>query len=329
MQSKALHEKLYLFDDMEKRHFEKKDIRIIRDMFSLTQKELHGKKEYCFRQASDDLIEITKQPRQTYIPPHFHTYIELNYVYSGRLVNHIRGEEIIVNPGEILLLDQNVLHEIDTLSENDIAIAVIINKKYLTSDLVGSLRKDSPLEEFFLRSRSGHSRMENHILFHAGEEQEQIRNLIDMMLCEFYDMRSNSENVIQSLAGVLLQYLSRITDISTNMEFTRAAGKGMLEYDEVMEFIGENYQTCDLTMLENHFGFNPHYISTYLKKRTGMSFKEILLREKMKHAKLLMDDTSLLVIRIIEIVGFSNPTFFYKKFEEFYHIPLSQYQRKK
>lgn len=328
MNSKQLQEKLFVFDQLERKAFEKDNLLEIDKMFHFKTKTFYEQEVICFDMVSQDMIEISKHPRYTFVPEHIHTYMELCYVYSGKCVHEVDNKRIELKENQILLMDQNVKHRIHTLKSSDIVINIMISNKFLSSNIVKKMNNGSLVVDFLLRAKSNESRRENYILFSMENDNEVIKSIMNMILCEFYDAKFNSNFIVNSAIGLLFQYISRESTVITNMSLSNKHRHSILSIDQLLDFIADNYQKCNLDMLEKRFGFNPHYISTYLKKQTGKSFKEILLKEKLEHAKILLDETTLSIIDIVEIVGFANPTFFYRKFEKMYGIPLSKYERK-
>ncbi|HGZ2741480.1 TPA: AraC family ligand binding domain-containing protein, partial [Clostridioides difficile] len=60
-----------------------------------------------------------------------HNYIEFNYVYRGKLVQTIDEYKINLKQGELIFLNQHVIHEIEASNEEDIIINFIINQSFL------------------------------------------------------------------------------------------------------------------------------------------------------------------------------------------------------
>ncbi len=63
---------------------------------------------------------------------------------------------------------------------------------------------------------------------------------------------------------------------------------------------------------------SPHYLSTYFKERTGISFSELLLRLKMERAVAILKDHSESVHEASRMVGYSNPKNFSRAFSSYY-----------
>ena len=71
--------------------------------------------------------------------------------------------------------------------------------------------------------------------------------------------------------------------------------------------------------MADHFSYYPNYISNLVKEKTGKSFSEIRLEERMKKAKLLLEETDLTINEIALLLGYSSTGNFYKAFQNYYH----------
>lgn len=63
---------------------------------------------------------------------------------------------------------------------------------------------------------------------------------------------------------------------------------------------------------------SPHYLSTYFKERTGVSFSDLLLRTKMERAAAMLKDRSVSVQEASRMAGYSNPKNFSRAFTAYH-----------
>ncbi|STS26337.1 rhamnose utilization AraC family transcriptional regulator [Klebsiella pneumoniae] len=95
--------------------------------FALTINLCHKFKSHMERRFfKDNYIHIEKQTRFTKIPLHSHGFIELIYIYQGKMHQKINEESLTLGKGEILLINQFARHEIEAAGQNDIIINFII-----------------------------------------------------------------------------------------------------------------------------------------------------------------------------------------------------------
>ena len=98
---------------------------------------------------------------------------------------------------------------------------------------------------------------------------------------------------------------------------------------EILDYIEKNCLSITLKSTADHFGFHPNYLSSYIKKSTGQSFKELIIMQKMCQACFYLTNTEMPVYEIAEKIGYDNLGVFYKEFEKLYHMTPQTYRQLK
>ncbi len=114
-----IHEKLLAYTDRE--------LELLRANYQLCHKFKSHMERRFFK---DNYIHIEKQTRFTKIPLHSHGFIELIYIYQGKMHQKINEESLTLGKGEILLINQFARHEIEAAGQNDIIINFIIKTEF-------------------------------------------------------------------------------------------------------------------------------------------------------------------------------------------------------
>ena len=60
-------------------------------------------------------VNIRKHNRYSDMPLHHHQFLELNYMYSGSCTQEVSGEKIVLNEGDIIMLDRGSSHSFQAL----------------------------------------------------------------------------------------------------------------------------------------------------------------------------------------------------------------------
>ncbi|RHQ01854.1 AraC family transcriptional regulator [Clostridium sp. AM51-4] len=76
-------------------------------------------------------------------------------------------------------------------------------------------------------------------------------------------------------------------------------------------------------------GSQPNYLSTIIKKETGITFQQHMIQEKLNIARKLLDDTRMTIDEISIAVGYENYISFYNAFRKNVHMTPSEYRMKK
>ena len=93
---------------------------------------------------------IEKHTRFLPVKEHFHNFIEIMYVLNGEIRQKVKGAEIILKKGELMLLNQHVSHEIETTSEQDIMINFIIKPEFFDY-IISLIDEDNRLSKFLVQ----------------------------------------------------------------------------------------------------------------------------------------------------------------------------------
>ena len=62
-------------------------------------------------------------------------------------------------------------------------------------------------------------------------------------------------------------------------EFSPKA-KSQWKIVDILDYLEANYLTVTLQSTADHFGFHPTYLSAFIKKETGRTFKELVIPQK-------------------------------------------------
>lgn len=278
-----------------------------------------NEKVYFFDFSEEMLIEdimIIKETRYTKLYPHFHKYMELNYVYRGKCVFTINGKEVIMEAGDICLLQPNVIHSALSKSENDIVLNIAFSDCYTAFEFFDSIDTPSSTSRF-LQSYFDKTREQNEYLIFKHMQNSLLEDVLLNVFYIYFSERTINYN------QMMKHYLSLIFIHLTNAAIDQAFSDIKEDNDEivfhVLQYINKNFSSCNLQAISAELGYNYTYLSNLIKKKTGKTFSEIKLEQQMEVAKKLIQQSNMPIYRIIEYCGFMNQSFFYKKFEDRFH----------
>ncbi len=280
------------------------------------------REEYFFDKGP---IFINKHHRYADMPLHMHSFIEVNYIYSGSCKQIINGKEIILTQGQVCLLDQDVPHSIPALGENDILINIIMKKETFSTSFMGRIDQTGIVSNFLANAVSENQRHDHYILFHS-QNNENLHYIINNMMCEFFDEQDYSLQMVQFYLPVMFTELMRVFQLDMNFEHKRVAGKANII--ELLHYIEEHHNNCSLTTLAKKFNFNPNYLGNMLKERTGMTFLELVQMQKMIRASILLKNTTKSIDDIAFEIGYESCSFFHKKFKKHFGCTPNQFRKK-
>ncbi|SDK01375.1 AraC family transcriptional regulator [Sediminibacillus albus] len=274
--------------------------------------------------SKEKMIMIRKHTRFIDFPRHKHDYIEINYVYNGKLEQKAGNEDITLKQGELLLLNQYIDHEIKACRREDIVINFIIQPQffdyifsYLTADNL-----DNNIGDFLVSSLFNHTQ-NGQFLYFAVAEVNSIQELVHKIIQEIMTPSLLSESTVKLYMGLLVIELMKHSDKIAKQN------ESLIEHQSIMEalrYIEDHFKDASLYDLAETLN-QPHYrLSKNIKKITGRTFKDLLQDKRLREAKGLLGSTSIPIAAIVEQVGYDNISYFYRIFKNKYGVTPKKYR---
>ncbi|TCN21434.1 AraC family transcriptional regulator [Mesobacillus foraminis] len=291
---------------------------------SILQQEKEIKKDLYTSQASfviesekflgkDRMIMLRKHTRFIDFPRHRHNYIEINYVYNGKLKQRVGNESICLQQGELLFLNQHIDHEIEACAKEDIVINFIIQPKFFEF-IFSYLSSDNLMSNFIINSLYNNTQ-DGQFLYYAVSGVSSIQELIGKMIDEIMAPSLLSESTLKLYMGLLMIELIKHSD-KLGQKQENSSRQFLIV--EAMKYIDEHYQNGSLYELAEKLN-QPHYsVSKQIKRATNYTFKELVQEKRLTKAKQLLESTDISITEIVELVGYDNISYFYRIFKTKY-----------
>ena len=272
-----------------------------------------------------EVISIRKHDRFIKFDKHKHDYLEMMFVYAGSIKQHIEGKEIVIEKGEILLLDMNVEHSIEMAGENDIAINILIKKEFFDWIYMSQMNNNDLVSNFIFKALYGENEFKEYIHFETSENSN-IRNFMLQILMEYYDKKNGMKTAIRAYIMLLFNELSR--DYQNYLSSEIVCKINSTISTEILNYISNHYKDITLKSMADHFSYNPYYIGKLVKKIIGKTLTQLIKEKKIEQAKYLLQNTKMSVIDVITDIGYSNVSYFYRQFREQVGITPDEYRKK-
>lgn len=268
------------------------------------------------------LMDIRTHTRFIAFPKHRHDYIEIIYMCSGKTVHWINEEtKVVLKAGDLLFLNQHASHAIEAACMEDIAINFIVLPEFF--DIAFAMMEgENPLRNFIVNSLCQDTGRADYLHFMVADILP-VQNLIENMVWSLLERQGSVGRINSVTMGLLFLNLMNYTDkIVQNKENQRENRLVMA----ALRLIEEDYRNANLTELARQMGESLYYYSRIIRRNTGNSFKELLLRKRMNKAEQLLAETQLSVSDIILAVGYDNSSYFYRAFRKRYGISPREYR---
>lgn len=308
---KELEALLYQITESEQRYLNTSELS--KSYLKRDFKIINNQKVYIFdgHIPQNEDFTIQKHTRFAPVPIHTHNFIEINYIYNGECTQIIDEREILLQKGQICLIDTNIPHSIKETTADDIIINILIHKEYFRNHLLINSLSKGIITDFILNVISETANHRQYIIF-KNNEFRQIHTTICEMLQESYFPNIGSKQAIGNYIGIFFIKLLRDFDYETNGQTNRQDQ----EILEILKYLETNYEHINLSTFAQKFNYSPNYLSTLLKKKVGKGYFEIVLDKKLNKARTLLKNTNMTINEIAIASGFNNQSFFYKKYKE-------------
>lgn len=269
----------------------------------------------------DRLITVRPHSRFVNFPEHNHNYIEIMYVCKGSITHYIEGKEIVMQKGDILLLNQHVKHSVKKAEYDDVGINFIALPEFFDIPL-SMLQGNNVLANFLVSTLRQNRKIADYLLFKVGDDLA-IENLMENMIDSMIREEKDGDNLNQHLMGLVFLYLMKhIEKLTTN--YSQNTQDVILQ--SLLNYIFTSYKTASLTKFAEDFHQSVSALSKLIKQSTGYTFQEMLQRTRFKKATELLVGTDMPIDEIVVAVGYENQSYFYRRFKEIYGMTPRKYK---
>lgn len=269
---------------------------------------------------SHEKITFNKHPRFIEVNDHKHDFLELTYAYKGDFTQVINGKRILMQEGDITVLDRNIIHRIEPVSKDSLVINIIMKEDYFNEQLLMRLSENNLFSEFIISALYKTSLKGNYLYFSPGKNIR-IKNYIESIIWEIKYPKLGSQEFINCNTILLFTELMRTMKDESSLTFEEKNQhkKTSVSVFALLQFINEHFMELSLEQTAEKLHIHPRYLSRLLKKYTGKGYMEIILDLRLEKAAFLLQNTQLTINEIGEKSGFSNMNHFYNHFKKTYN----------
>ena len=267
------------------------------------------------------LIQVRPHTRFVHFPEHTHNYIEVIYMCQGTTTHIINGNTVVLQEGDLLFLNQNAVQEILPAGRDDIAVNFIVLPEFFDTAFFMMGEEENMLKDFLAGALRGRDEKISYMYFHVSDILP-FQNLVENMVWTIFYDSPNKRSCNQITMGLIFLQLLDCMD---------KAETGGSRFDTeitgtVLGYINEHYKNGSLSELAEVLNYDVYWLSREIRRRTGKTYKELLMEKRMQQARYLLENSQIPVTDIIESVGYDNTSYFYRKFRERYGVSPKEYR---
>ena len=129
------------------------------------------------------------------------------------------------------------------------------------------------------------------------------------------------EDIIKASIAALTSAVNKLT---AEQHITEGREERIVE---IISFIQNDYKNVTLETLSESFHLSKPYLSKYIREKAGVTFQEVVKKERMKKARTLLRETNQTVEAVAAEVGYENVEHFNRLFKKSYGITPVQYRK--
>jgi len=270
----------------------------------------------------DEAFTIRREKNFEYVKEkaHTHDFVELIYVYEGKVNHKVDNTEYSLGRGDLLFINYGCRHSFET-DDNLEYVNIILKPDFISRSLKGEKNVFSLLTLSSFNEFSNKVNRAKQFIHFSKEERNRVEALISIM--EDEERKNNgSDFVLRSALNIFLAIVFRQMSFSLKEHFE--INSELLVY--IRDNCGERFSLKDVAAKGS---YNPSYFSRAFKKFTGIPYLEFLSKCRVEKACVLLSSTDKKIEEIISECGFSDRTRFFKLFYKEIGITPLQYRKNK
>ena len=267
-------------------------------------------------------ISLRAHPRFCEFPLHSHDFIEIMFVCQGSITHLFDGTEVRLEEYDFVIIGKGTDHAIKKANEQDIGINLLISTD-LFEKMLNTIRQSSGCAIDALESML-RERYVPFCIFHAREHLS-IINLMEILISEFLGTKSPDLFLLEQTVILLLHQLASLPQ--DRAEFSDAVSYENSNKKKLLTYLRSSYSTATLTEAADMMGLAPTYLSRWVRKNFGISFKELLMNERFNTARELLQRTDMPIGEILYHIGYENSSYFHKEFKKRFGMTPKAYRK--
>lgn len=262
----------------------------------------------------EDIMICVRMGNQIHEFFHRQDYFFIKYAYQCNfdVFSYAYDNELTVHQGECYIGQPFAGYALQGRSCNAlILVEVLIRREAFFRTFLPAISASSGLFRFFLAPQT--NEFSDEFIHLSFGEDSYVRNLVEMMVVEYANIKEDSQELLKLLVLTMLTYAARIYK-----EQLPPSAESRLS-DKIIRYMNDHTDAVSLKEIAAVFSYHPNYISKVLREETGQTFSQILLKLRMERALTLLKGSTLTMEEIAYMLGYSNSSNFYKAFREYFH----------
>lgn len=251
-------------------------------------------------------------------------YYSLIYFMKGHGILHLDDQSFHLNTGDFYLIPSGIYYALETSLES-ICIFMNLRNSFVASEYKNIFMDEPQITNFITKSLAVEHTM-TYLALHT-KENEAVPTLVLTIFTEYINQDKYSNNIMKNYLSLLFATILR--DKNTTIDSSVKITRHDQQYQQIINYLKQNYQAASLTDLADHIHFSKQYICKIVKEKTGDTFNTLLMKTRLDMAAQYLLDTSLTLEDISYLCGFTASSHFSRLFKNHYGISPSVFRKEK
>lgn len=267
-------------------------------------------------------VFLSKHQCYTPVFEHSHGLFEVIYCLDGKCRQNIKGIVFEMRAGDFLLISPEVKHSIAVFDDSTI-INIIIRQSNFDDAFFSFLRKKNAISAFVTQSLYK-KYAPDYLLFPTGSDEDLKSLVLEMFMESKNEEEFDLELLDYQAATLFTKILKRYGSLCVSPADSR---KSDIVGNEVLDYIRANFTDVSLSDIAEKFHYNKDYTSRLIKKISGLTLKQLLLKMRMSKACSLLIDTDMPIEEISTASGYFSVENFIRMFHKTFDMSPRQYRK--
>lgn len=274
-----------------------------------------------YRLNNIDLV-VAYDTRTSPVPlgSHTHNFFEIVYVKSGSGLHQINENHYPMLTGDIYIMAPLDSHS--ATLDKTLSIVNILFQPTLFHEKDWLYLKSLPGLNIL---SNDHNKNNLHKLALSPSHADAITGLYLKIKSECSQKDAGWEINARNACAEILITMSRAWITYGNQKLQTHLSQGPIS--KALQYIYENWdKEIKVNDLANQVHLSKNYFGELFQNETGMTVQQYINKLKIDHARLLLEDKTLNINSIADIIGYQDANYFSRIFKKAYHMTPKEYR---
>lgn len=250
-------------------------------------------------------------------------FIRLLHVIKGEITYQLNDKKSTLLAQGMIVTNGDTSFSYVSSTTTEVVI-FYFKPNYFSASLLSQFVEEPLLYRFFVDALSQDFSGISRYLVYDFSNQVDLHFYLLLLLKQVVKMAYFNNKVTKAAFVLLIVEMSQVEYQSLIDKDPFISNQQLAK--ELVAYIDLRLEQVTLDELADKFHFHPNYLSSLLKEKTGKTFTEWVLIQRIERCKNYLIQTDLTVQAIIERLGYKDKAFFYRRFKQVEGMTPRQYR---